>query len=64
MSISLSPSVGNVFVNQPFYALPQINPLALHPFTNIQPQLGNETALNTLAPFAIADAKASPDGSR
>ena len=64
MSISFSPSVGSIFVDQPFYALPQVNPPALHPFTSIQPQLGNETALNTLAPFAIADAAASPDGSR
>lgn len=64
MSISFSPSVGNVFVDQPFYAVPQVNPPALHPFTSIQPQLGNATALNTLAPFAIADAAASPDGSR
>ena len=64
MSISFSPSVGIVFVDQPFYSLPQVNPPALHPFTNIQPQLGNETALNTLAPFAIADGAASPDGSR
>ncbi|KAL8729135.1 MAG: hypothetical protein Q9181_005108, partial [Wetmoreana brouardii] len=45
MSISFSPKIGKVFVNQPFYARPQINPPALRPFTNIQPQLGNETAL-------------------
>ena len=64
MSISFSPSAGNVFVNQPFYSLPQINPPALYPFTNIQPQLGNETALNTLAPFAIADSALSPHGSK
>lgn len=37
MSISFSPSLGIVFVNQPFYALPQVNPAALRPFTNIQP---------------------------
>lgn len=64
MSISFSPSVGNIFVNQLFYALPEVNPPALHPFTNIQPQLADQTALNTLAPFAIADATLSPDGSR
>lgn len=64
MSIAFAPSIGNVFVDQAFYALPQVNPPALQPFTNIQPQAGNETALSTLAPFAIADAKASPDGSR
>lgn len=64
MSISFSPSVGTVFVDQPFYALPQTNPPALQPFTNIQPQLSNATALNTLAPFAIADGALSPDGSR
>ncbi|KAL8968538.1 MAG: hypothetical protein Q9183_002418 [Haloplaca sp. 2 TL-2023] len=63
MSISFSPSVGLVFVNQPFYALPLVNPPALHPFTDIQPQLGNETALNTLAAFAVANGVLSPDGS-
>ena len=64
MSISFSPSVGNVFVNQPFYALPQVNPPALRPFTDIQPQLANQAALSTLPPFAITDGAASPDGSR
>ena len=64
MSISFSPSVGNVFVNQPFYALPQINPPALQPFTKIQPQLGNQTALDTLPTFAVTDAASSPDGFR
>ena len=64
MSISFSPSVGRIFVNQPFYALPQTNPPALQPFTKIQPQLSNTAALNTLGPFAIADGGLSPDGSR
>ncbi|KAI4143492.1 MAG: hypothetical protein LQ341_002903, partial [Variospora aurantia] len=64
MSISFSPGFGIVFVNQPFYALPQVNPAALHPFTNIQPQLGNQTALNNLAAFAIANGALSPDGAR
>ncbi|KAL8836815.1 MAG: hypothetical protein Q9170_002776 [Blastenia crenularia] len=64
MSISFSPKIGNVFVNQPFYARPQMNPPALRPFTNIEPQLGNQTALNMLAPFAVASGAASPDGSR
>lgn len=64
MSIAFAPAIGNVFVDQAFYALPQVNPPALQPFTNIQPQASNETALSTLAPFAIADAMASPDGSR
>lgn len=64
MSISFSPSVGVVFVNQPFYALPLVNPPALHPFTDIQPQLGNTTALNTLAAFAVAGGALSPGGSR
>ena len=64
MSISFSPSAGIVFVNQPFYSLPQVNPPALYPFTNIQPQLSNETALSTLAPFAIADGSLSPHGSK
>ncbi|KAL8897006.1 MAG: hypothetical protein Q9207_007434 [Kuettlingeria erythrocarpa] len=56
MSISFSPSVG---MNQPFYALPQVNPAALH-----SPQLGNQTALNTLAAFAVTNRALSPDGSR
>lgn len=64
MSISFSPAVGLIFVDQPFYALPQVNPPALRPFTNIQPQLGNELALNTLASFANTSGAASPDGSR
>lgn len=64
MSISFSPSVGNVFVNQPFYALPEANPRALQPFINIKPQLGNQATPNTLAPFAVTDGASSPDGSR
>ena len=64
MSISFSPSVGKVFVNQPFYALAEVNPPVLHQFTDIQPQLGSQTALNTLAPFAVAGGAVSPDGSR
>jgi hypothetical protein len=64
MSISFSPSFGIVFVDQPFYALPVINPPVLHPFTSIQPQLADTTSLNTLAPFAIDAAASSPNGSR
>ncbi|KAL8718432.1 MAG: hypothetical protein Q9225_004431 [Loekoesia sp. 1 TL-2023] len=64
MSISFSAKIGKVFVNQPFYARPQINPPALRPFSNIQPQLGSQTALGMLAPFAGASGAVSPDGFR
>ena len=64
VSISFAPSVGSIFVDQPFYALPKVNPPALRPFTKIKPQLADQTNLSTLAPFAAMDAASSPDGSR
>lgn len=64
MSLSYSPIAGSIFVDQPFYALPQANPAALQPFTKIQPQLLNMASLSTLAPFAIQDGTLSPDGSQ
>ena len=64
MSIGFVPSLGKLFVDQPFYARPEANPPALRPFTSILPQLGNETTLTTLPSFAETSGALSPDGSR
>jgi hypothetical protein len=63
MSISFAPSVGVIFVNQPFYALPIAYPPALQRFTKIQPVLADQTSLSTLPAFAELSAQSSPYGS-
>jgi len=63
MSISFAPSVGVIFVNQPFYALPKAYPPALQRFTQIQPVLVDQTSLSTLPAFAELSAQSSPYGS-
>jgi hypothetical protein len=62
MSISFSPIVGVVFVNQLIYALPQVNPSALQRFTTIRPVLADQTSLTTLSAFANESAQSSPHG--
>ncbi|KAF2675972.1 FAD binding domain protein [Lentithecium fluviatile CBS 122367] len=64
MSISFAPSVGIIFVDQPFYALPRINPPALRSFTRIRPRLQDQTSLTTLTAFANASGQLSPLGFR
>lgn len=47
-------------VNQPFYALPIVNPPAFQPLAAIQPQLENTMAVTNLAPFSVVYGTASP----
>jgi hypothetical protein len=62
MSISFSSSVGVIFVNQPIYALPQVNPPSLQRFTTIRPVLADQTSMTTLFAFANESAQSSPHG--
>lgn len=47
-------------VNQPFYALPIVNPPAFQPFVAIQPQLASTMAVTSLAPFSVVYGAVSP----